>query len=205
MIGFPNETMARKVTECYQLKVVLKDIRPMVWRRVHVPVDIHLDDLHLVLQAAFSWTNSHLHSFNFDDQVYSTSYEPGDLTELNMLDDRGIPLSSLVNTPGQTFSYTYDFGDDWHHIVTLEKQLTGDSFRKYPLCSEGMRAAPPEDCGGPPGFAQLRRIMKNPAHPEYQSYYEWIGYPYFPDLCDIACFDRRLSKLRKEAKLQRSL
>jgi hypothetical protein len=103
MIGFPNDTMARKVTECYQLKVVLKDIRPMVWRRVQVPVDIHLDDLHLVLQAAFSWTNSHLHSFNFDGQVYSSSYEPGDLTELNMLDDRGIPLSSLVNTPSQTF------------------------------------------------------------------------------------------------------
>jgi len=109
-----------------------------------------------------------------------------------------------VNTPGQTFKYTYDFGDNWQHIVTLEKQIIGDSLRKYPLCFEGRRACPPEDCGGPPGFAQLRRIMKNPAHPEYQAFCEWIGYPFFPDLSDHGLFDRRLSNLRKDAKLQSS-
>jgi hypothetical protein len=196
--------MGRKVTDCYQLKVVLQDIRPMVWRRIQVPTHIHLNELHLVLQAAFGWTNSHLHSFQFDDLEYSTSYEPGDLSELNMLDDRGIQLSSLVNTPGQTFKYTYDFGDNWQHIVTLEKQIIGDSLRKYPFCSEGRRACPPEDCGGPSGFTQLRRIMKNPAHPEYQVFCEWIGYPFFPDLCDHGLFDRRLSNLRKDAKLQSS-
>ena len=43
-----------------RLKVTLIDVEPKVLRRIEVPADIGLDRLHLTLQAALGWTNSHL-------------------------------------------------------------------------------------------------------------------------------------------------
>jgi hypothetical protein len=45
------------------LKITLDDVEPVVMRRVDVPLTIRLDRLHLVLQAALGWTNSHLYEF----------------------------------------------------------------------------------------------------------------------------------------------
>jgi len=44
-----------------RLKVTLDDVKPKVQRRIEVPLAIRLDRLHLVLQAAISWTDSHLY------------------------------------------------------------------------------------------------------------------------------------------------
>ncbi len=132
----------------YQLKIVLQGVRPQIWRRVQVPADIALDELHLVLQAAMGWTNSHLHSFTFGEHRYTMPYEPGDLEELQMEDECEMCLSELITQPKQTFGYDYDFGDNWEHLVTLEKILPAAPAVKYPLCFTGKRACPPEDCGG---------------------------------------------------------
>ena len=80
--------MPTPITTVYQLKIVLSDVRPQIWRRVQVPADIPLDELHLVLQAAMGWTNSHLHSFTFGERRYTMPYEPGgDMEELRMEDE----------------------------------------------------------------------------------------------------------------------
>ena len=44
-----------------RLKITLDDVEPTVLRRVDVPFDIRLDRLHLTIQAAVGWTNSHLY------------------------------------------------------------------------------------------------------------------------------------------------
>ncbi|MDI3566952.1 IS1096 element passenger TnpR family protein [Bradyrhizobium sp. Arg816] len=41
----------------------LKDVKPKVMRCLVVPLTLRLDRLHLTLQAAFGWTNSHLFEF----------------------------------------------------------------------------------------------------------------------------------------------
>jgi len=46
-----------------EIKVTLEDIEPIVTRTLQVPADIRLDRLHLTLQAAMGWTNSHLYMF----------------------------------------------------------------------------------------------------------------------------------------------
>jgi len=52
------------VTEqIYEIRVSLIHSKPPIWRRVAVPASITLAELHDVLQAAFDWTNSHLHQF----------------------------------------------------------------------------------------------------------------------------------------------
>jgi hypothetical protein len=57
----------------------------------------------------------------------------------------------------ERFVYEYDFIDGWQHDLRLEQILPLDSRRDYPLCIGGQRAAPPEDCGGPWAFLELRQ------------------------------------------------
>jgi hypothetical protein len=180
----------------YQLKIVLQGVRPQIWRRVQVPADIPLDELHLVLQAAMGWTNSHLHAFRFGERRYTMPYEKGDLEELQMEDEREVNLSELIEAPKETFVYDYDFGDNWQHLVTLEKRLPADPNGKYPLCLEGKRACPPEDCGGIWGYADLLKVLRNPAHPEYKDMRAWAGRKFDSEVFDVERFSKDLRKLR---------
>ena len=43
------------------LKITLDDVKPAVLRRIEVPFNIRLDRLHLAIQAAMGWTNTHLY------------------------------------------------------------------------------------------------------------------------------------------------
>jgi Plasmid pRiA4b ORF-3-like protein len=53
-----------------QAKVSLQKIDPPIWRRLLLPLDLNLAELHEVLQAAFGWTDSHLHQFIIGGLVY---------------------------------------------------------------------------------------------------------------------------------------
>ena len=188
--------MRSPITTVYQLKIVLQGVRPQIWRRVQVPADIDLDDLHLVLQAAMGWTNSHLHSFTFEERRYTLPYEEGALDELQMEDERDVGLSALLTEPKQTFEYDYDFGDNWQHLVTLEKILPADPNVKYPICLDGKRACPPEDCGGTWGYTDLLKVLRNPAHPEYKDMKAWAGRKFDSEVFDVERFSKDLRKLR---------
>ncbi len=179
----------------YELKIVLDDVRPPIWRRVQVPADIRLDELHLVLQAAMGWTNSHLHAFTFGQQRYTFSYEEGDLEELQMEDETTKILSDLLTEPKETFRYAYDFGDSWEHTVTLEKRLPAAPGAKYPLCVEGKRACPPEDCGGIWGYAELLEVLSDPEHPDYREMRAWAGRKFDPEVFDCAVFSKNFKRL----------
>jgi len=188
--------MRRQVTSVYQLKIVLEGVRPQIWRRVQVSADIPLDELHLVLQAAMGWANSHLHSFTFGERRYTMPYEPGDLEELQREDEQTMCLSELITEPKQIFGYDYDFGDNWEHGVMLEKRLPASPDTKYPLCLDGKRACPPEDCGGIWGYANLLKILRNPAHEEYKEMRSWAGRKFDPEVFDVERFSKDLRRLR---------
>jgi len=85
------------------------------------------------------------------------------------------------------FTYIYDFGDYWEHEITVERILSSNEELRHPVCIEGKRACPPEDCGGVHGYYELIQILKNPKHPEYRDHIEWLKghaknyYPYEPD------------------------
>lgn len=188
--------MQSPVTSVYQLKIALVGVRPQIWRRVQVPAEITLDELHLVLQAAMGWTNSHLHSFTFGERRYSMPYEEDDLEEMQMEDERKVGLSELLTKPKEAFEYDYDFGDDWQHLVTLEKILPAALDTKYPLCLAGKRACPPEDCGGTWGYSDLLKVLRNPAHPEYKEMKAWVGRKFDAEVFDVERFSKDLRRLR---------
>ncbi len=188
--------MRNSLTTIYQLKIALVGIKPQIWRRVHVPADIALDALHLVIQAAMGWTDSHLHSFIFGERRYTMPYEEGVLEELQMEDERKICLSELLTQPKAAFEYDYDFGDSWHHRVTLEKILPAAVDTRYPLCLAGKRACPPEDCGGVWGYSDLLEVLHNPADPEYKDRKAWVGRKFDSEVFDVDRFSKDLRRLR---------
>ena len=73
------------------------------------------------------------------------------------------------------FRYEYDFGDSWQHKILFEGTPPVDLKAKYPLCMEGERACPPEDCGGVWGYGDFLKAIRNPKHEEHDSMLEWVG------------------------------
>lgn len=100
-------------------------------------------------------------------------------------------LKRLKLEPGAEFEYEYDFGDDWRHAITVEERQPRVADVTYPSCSDGERAGPPEDCGGPPGYDDLLRALRDPAHPEHADMVVWAG-AWAPEVFDLRAVNRIL-------------
>ena len=154
-----------------QLKVKLLAVtKPPVWRRLKVRADTRLDQLHEILQAALGWENYHMHVFSFAEEEFGIP-DP----ELGFSDERRVTLGELIAGPGDRFRYTYDFGDDWEHEITVEDLLDADPETHYPILIAAKGACPPEDCGGTWGYADLKEILADPNHDEHQERLDWLG------------------------------
>jgi hypothetical protein len=164
--------LSRSHNVIVQIKVKLLGVtKPPVWRRLQLRADTRLDQLHEIIQAALGWENYHMHVFSFGDEEFGIP-DP----ELGFSDERHVTLGELIaGVGGDRFRYTYDFGDDWQHEVVVEELLDPDPETHYPLLVAAKGACPPEDCGGPWGYANLREILADPNHDEHQEMLEWLG------------------------------
>lgn len=115
---------------------------------------------------------------------------------MDMMSSRSIKLSQLVDEGVTKFGYTYDFGDNWEHRVTVEKTLDADPTVKYPHCTAGKRACPPEDCGGPWGYDEFLVAIRDPKHEEHQHLLEWVGGRFDPEELDLNEVNRQLAVIR---------
>jgi hypothetical protein len=179
----PRKTESGKA---YQIKVTLLGTRPPIWRRLLVPADLTLEQLHPILQTAMGWTNSHLHEFRHGQTTYGRR-DPW-LDDFGMNDVRSegsVRLSSVLGRAGAKIKYTYDFGDGWEHQIVVEKTLPIDPEDTYPRCLGGRRQCPPEDCGGIGGFYDLLGKLSDPNHEEYEEMLEWIGGGFDPDAFSV--------------------
>jgi len=177
--------MKKKFDQVYQFKITLKGVKPPIWRRILVPETYTFWDLHVAIQDAMGWDDYHLHEFSFVSPLL------GKITRIGIPDEE---FGGLGNTlPGEKekmakwFSlendkadYLYDYGDNWEHIVKLEKILTRETGVKYPKCTAGKLACPPEDCGGVWGFVDLLQILGDPENEEYEEMREWAGDDFDP-------------------------
>ncbi|MGC9669823.1 plasmid pRiA4b ORF-3 family protein [Planosporangium sp. 12N6] len=179
--------MTRRV---FQLRVTLEDVAPPVWRQVLVPAAYTLDRVHRVIQFAMGWQDCHLHSFEIDGEQYG---EPDPGGELPMHDEMEYRLDDVTG-PGCRFGYVYDFGDWWEHEVVVEDVLAADPRVRYPVCVTGERGCPPEDVGGPEGYAEFVAALGDTRHPRHAAMGEWIGRVYDPEDFDP---DRATTLLRR--------
>jgi Plasmid pRiA4b ORF-3-like protein len=175
----------------YTLYTQIQDIEPPIWRRIQIDGDITLRKLHHILQAAFGWTDAHLHDFEIERRTYAMG-DNENVLELfaedpELLDDRKPKLSRL-SYPGHRFVYRYDFGDDWHHDIHVEDVARTDrqpSSEAWVIA--GARACPPEDVGGVGGYEKMLNVLASePDSGEAREYRMWAGDDFNPEL-----FDRR--------------
>ena len=136
----------------YRLKVSLRAISPMIWRRLLVPADLTLYGLHRAVQIAFGWEDYHLHAFRLHGRRYGTMWTG---ERHHHADGREIALADLGLRMRQRILYEYDFGDLWEHDIRVEARLAREAGKVYPRCIAGARAGPPEDIGGPVGYHAL--------------------------------------------------
>jgi len=170
---------------------------PPVWRRLLVPSDITLSNLHDLLQLAMGWTDSHLHEFLFRGQCYGPTGPERRVAEA--IDERKVRLNQLLVRVGAKIVYTYDFGDGWEHGIVLEKGLPVDPNMAYPAATGGRGACPPEDCGGIGGFYSLLESLQNPRHPQHEELLEWVGEDYDPKKFSIEAINQVLHGRKKRA------
>lgn len=170
----------------YQIKVTLRAIEPRIWRRFLI-LDGTLADLHDAIQDIMGWEDAHLHEFNIDKRRFGIPEDDGGLGvffDVPDIEDEGAVLISQFAPSGRKqtkIMYTYDFGDDWEHDVVIEKVLDPDPALTYPICIEGARACPPEDCGGPWGYAVFVEAVTVPEHPSHEERLEWVGIAFDPE------------------------
>lgn len=162
------------------LKVTLRGLKPPVWRRLLVPGTMTLGALHQAIQAAMGWHDCHLHAFDIAGEQFGDRRTVDDVA-----DENRVTLNSLARSGVTRFAYTYDFGDNWEHTITVEKSEPMVEGKAYPVCIAGKRTCPPEDCGGVWGYSDLLAILADSAHPEHADYADWVDEDFDPDDFDI--------------------
>ena len=190
-----------------QFKITLLEVSPRVWRRVQVPDEYSFWDLNVAIQDSMGWCDYHLHKFRFQlqDEIVKIGIPDDTDEDDNIEAGWNVKLVEYFPEPGVRSLYEYDFGDCWQHEVLLEKVLRREADVKYPRCIAGKNACPPEDCGGPGGYADLSRILRNTKHEEYQQMMEWMSsmvklggkMPFDENNPGAVRFDNPRSRLRK--------
>jgi hypothetical protein len=190
----PSPPRARPIA----LRVELQDVVPLVWRRVLVPNHWTLASLHHYLQWVMGWTDSHAHEFAVDTGMVAPAWwihEVGlDADIGNYRDERRVSVAAVVSELGARgeFEYRYDMGDGWKHRILIESLpptwLSEDL--PLPACSAGENACPPEDVGGPHGYAQFLEILGDRNHEQHDDMIRWIGGVFDPNGFDLNRINR---------------
>jgi hypothetical protein len=175
MFGVSKSPQANAETETiYRMRIDLRGAKPPIWRRIEVP-DCTLAELHVAIQRAIGWTDSHLHQFEIDGEGYSCPSPFGGDEYMDTIDSTNVWLSEVIRGKGTKFDYLYDFGDSWEHTIKVEAVEPSEPSVVYPRCLTGKRNCPPEDCGGIWGYENLLEILSDPEHPEYEDRIDWCG------------------------------
>ncbi|PRZ44356.1 pRiA4b ORF-3-like protein [Antricoccus suffuscus] len=177
----------------FKVRLDLVDTKPPVWRRLELPGDLTLDQLHLAIQAAMGWFDSHLHRFRTGSDRRSPYFvTPFDIDdgEDGVLEDR-VRLDQVLSAKGDRLWYEYDFGDGWDHVLAVEEVT--DEPPVEVRCVAGRLACPPEDCGGTWGYAELAAWVRSgydpsalpPTFEDAGHAHDWLPADWDPDQFDV--------------------
>lgn len=211
--------MSGKPPICH-LRITLRETKPPIWRRVAVPADITLGQLHEVIQIAMGWTDSHLHQFIVQDKslkrgpdviarmveegrwdevaiasrgvrIFGPKADPlGGGLDLEGEDEDAVTLGEVCPKVRSKLTYEYDFGDGWEHVIEVQKIVEPNPGEAYP----------PEDCGGVFGYYHMLEVAADPEHEEYDEIIEWMGEDFDPEAFDIDEVNEMLAEWGKVQK-----
>ena len=174
-------------SKIYQLKITLTGSNPPIWRRVVIPHDLNLGDLHHIIQICMGWCDCHLHVFKHEEKLYSDpKFELNEDPTIKYLDEKKTKLSHIFKKPKDALAYDYDFGDGWRHLVELEKFAKAtEDMPDGPSCTEGEFNCPLEDSGGIRRYQEIMKIILDPSHPEHEDLLAWVPLGFDPKYFDL--------------------
>jgi hypothetical protein len=190
------ETQKTGTTEAaaiYQIKITREDISPAIWRRVLVQAQMPLPALHRLIQTVMGWEDGHLHAFRVGKTLFG---KPTQGENSSLKSETRVQLAQVAPAVGSKFYYEYDFGDDWQHLLVVEKVFPAEPDQTYPQCVAGERACPPEDYGGLWGYANLLAAISDPKHKDHEDMLDWLGDEFDPEAFDMDAVNAKLRKSR---------
>lgn len=198
------------------LRIELRDLKPAIYREVMVSPDMTLRRLHAVIQAAMGWESAHLYGFAVPGRGRQGRFwgvpssariqPPGDSDGMDWMDgeprrDTAVKLRQVLHAPGDKLLYLYDFGDDWEHLVTLKSVVKTPS--ALPVLSKAQAGCPPEDCGGPPGYAHWCEAWWDNPHPDHDNARDVLG-DEEPGRLDFAALQAAVARLQPRPRAPRT-
>ena len=190
------------------LRIELLGVAPLIWRRVLVSNQWTLASLHNYLQWVMGWMDTHTHEFQVGAGVVAPDWwihEVGmDSDTDNYRDERRVSVAAVAAElgVGGEMEYRYDMGDGWRHRIVIESAPVQWSTGELPLptCVAGENACPPDDVGGPNGYALFLEIIADRDHEHHEDMVRWIGGVFDPKGFDL----NRLNRDWKAARARRS-
>lgn len=182
------------------LRIEIKYIEPLIWRRVSVRKSIRLAALHKVVQATMGWLDYHLWEFVVDDRKYGLP----DPDRPHVKNGATTQLAAVLTSGITEFDYVYDFGDNWEHKIVVEQSAEAETRAKYPRFLGGERRCPPEDCGGPPGYFDFIKNIARKNSQKAKEALDWYGGPYDPDDVDEEQINITLRRIANSYRSRRS-
>ena len=169
-----NDTSASdSFNQICSVRIELLETDPQIWREVEVPTSITLKVLHDIVQITMGWLDYHLWEFTIGRQTYGLPMDEdwGSAPRLQATKTR---LRDVLKPRKTTIDYLYDFGDSWAHRLTVTDIRQGEPGVSYPRYVGGEWDAPPEDCGGIPGYYNMLDALADPHHPDHAEVTEYL-------------------------------
>jgi hypothetical protein len=190
----PKRRSAAGTDNVFQIKMTLRGIEPLIWRRIRTR-DCTLEELHALIQVTMGWEFEHLYRFNIGGVEYADLDMSSDEDVEDACDTR---LSEVIPARNRRprFLYEYDFGDQWIHQLIVEEQFLPEGGVEYPVCVAGQRACPPEDCGGIWGYPDFVEAIQNPDHERHEELLEWVGGEFDSERFDPEAVNNELRRMR---------
>ena len=194
----------QKFKNVLQIKVMLKNFKPTIYRTFYFPADSGFAELHTAIQDTMGWTGGHLFGFRKGRDLNIGI--PSDMDFHETLDISKIQLKGILEQPKDNITYEYDFGDGWEHKVEVQKVIDEIELPHLPYCIKGANACPFEDCGGVWGYSDIIEVMKDKKHPEYEEMNEWYDFDNFdPFQFDIGETNEVLEDFKSSVKYQKDI
>lgn len=160
--------------KAYQMKIMIKNSHPPIWRRFIVPAGLTFSQFGFILNEVMGWYGGHLSQFEFYHLgvVVEEIFEDFGWGRQEVLNSAETPIEPFMDSE-DWFTYIYDLGDDWQHRVEIEKILPDYEF-DYPMVLKYKGNTPYEDCGGIYGYYHLLEVLENPEDEEYEEMKDWV-------------------------------
>jgi hypothetical protein len=176
----------------YQIKLIVLDIRPAIWRRILLRSDVTLVRLHKIIQALMGWYAYHLYQYKIVGRIHAPPRE--DDAEYGEGESVRIKMSTIFARGIDNMLYEYDFGDGWQVSIQLEGELPASAQKWDAIAIDGARRGPPEDSGGPYGYQRMLDVVRERTEEEYKEFRQWLGKGFDSEEFDLAQLNQILAE-----------